>query len=270
MTRLTSTYGKPSAVLVAIVGSILGCAAEDPADACAPTDNGIGLSLCGAIDGKAVSYVPETVQSYLRGVSDVTFELIGLDGTWLYIWGGAGTWTDHDPHEVSGWLLRPPAGWASEGSWVCGGGGRITHHADESVDATLTELSVLPACGQDGGAASLQAEVIGGVIPFTQGGGCLIGFTVNGTRVRLLTPACPEEGVPLPLDSLRIVYRGAASEVTACIGSGASLTMLPAAADSSAAAKRFMVSIPSMSVGESCAPAVSGELGMKARWNPSP
>jgi hypothetical protein len=266
MTYLTSAYGSPSAVLAAIVGGILGCGAEDPADACTPTDNAIAFTLCGALDGKAVSYAPEGVQTYLRGVSDVTFEMIGLDGTWLYVWGGPGTWTDHEPREVSGWLLRPPAGWVNEGGWVCGGEGRMTYHTDESIDATLTEPSILPACGQEGGRASLDADVVGAVIPFPQGGGCLIGLTVDATRARLLTPACPEEGVPLPLDGLRIVYRGAASEVTACIGSGASLTMLPAADESSSGArKRLRISIPSMSAGESCAPAVSGALGMKVR-----
>jgi hypothetical protein len=108
--------------------------------------------------------------------------------------------------------------------------------------------------------------VWGGFEPFEDGVGCRIGFRTMDARVVIFTAACPGEGVPLPLDGLRIVNRFEASHATACIGRGASVTWLPDPTASSSA-KRLVVDIPSMSVPETCGPALSGALSLKVNWN---
>jgi hypothetical protein len=152
------------------------------------------------------------------------------------------------PRQVSGWLLRPPAGWAGEGEWICGQSGTITHHADDSLDATLGALSVIPRCN-GGGAGSLYADLFGGVIPFDLAPGCWIGFRANDTPMVILAAGCPQLGVPLPLDGARIVI-GQAPDTTACLGDGASVLLFP---DSSpTGGSHLIVDIPSMSAPQSC------------------
>jgi hypothetical protein len=95
-------------------------------------------------------------------------------------------------------------------------------------------------------------------------GGCEIHFKTNDARVTLLALACPQEGVPLSLDGLRIFERFEATDATACIGSGASVTWIPGAVASSPT-KHLIVDIPSLSAFETCRPTVSGELQVKVR-----
>jgi len=236
-------------------------AAVTPIAPCHPSDLPGDLSLCGVIDGRSVSYLPPSLQSYQRGMSPLFFQTMGPDGTWLEI-RGPGDWTDDEPHQVSGWWLRPPAGWAGAGVWLCGRAGTITHHQDESVDATLSKAGILPACGLGGGPLFLHAEVSGGVVPFAQGGGCTIGFMVDNRRVVFLAPACPQVGVPLSIEGLRIVSRAETTDETACTGAGATLTLL------GDAATRFLIDIPSLSQPETCSASLSGGLLMKSTRKP--
>jgi hypothetical protein len=222
----------------------------------------VDFSLCGTIGAKAVAYVPPYgVQTLARGVSQVSYEVYGLDEVWLDLWGDMQPWKDSDPRDVSGWLLRPPASWAGDEAWICGQSGTITHNADDSIDATLTMPAVLPHCSE-GGSASLHDDAFGGIAPFASGGACSIGYTIGGTHTFILTASCPQIGIPLALDGARIVI-GPNLDTTACVGSGATLMLLP---DTSAnGAHHVIVDIPSMSTPEPCdaSPPVEGELKMK-------
>jgi hypothetical protein len=234
---------------------------------CEPTDAAQAFSLCGQIAGRSVSYVPPFLEISARSVSMVTLEAYGPDGPWLAIWGAgpdAGRWTDEDPRPVAGWLLKPPSGWVPDASWFCGQAGTMTRHGDASIDATLSEPALLPACTGAGGPDSLQVDVNGGVVSLGGSAGCSIGFATNDARIMILAPACPQAGVALPLDGLRVVSRGAASYTTACIGVGASVTFIP---DPSTNKQRLIVDVPSMSAPETCGPTVGGELQMQLRWN---
>jgi hypothetical protein len=254
-------------VLVAIAGAACGCS-ERPLGSttgCEASDTTAAFSLCGAIAGKPVSYAPD-LQFYAHGNSALEYEVMAREGRpWLDIW-GTGSTSDHEPHPITGWLLRPPADWAADGTWFCGQGDTVTRHEDLSVDATLTAPSILPACGVAGGPDVLHVDIHGGISRFD--GGCMIGFSSitddARNRVIIFPPTCPELGVPLPLDGLRIVDHtettGAASAATRCVGAGASLTWVP---DDTTTASHFIVDIPSMSARETCAPPVSGELQMK-------
>jgi hypothetical protein len=202
-----------------------------------------------------------------RSLDTVGFDGGGTDDVWFSIW-GTDPWMDYDPHQISGWLLRPPASWIGAGTWICGQAGTITRHADHSVAATLSALSLLPACGEAGGSETLHADVIGGVAPLDStdaAGGCQIAFRANDTRVTLIVGACPQMGVPMPLDGARAVFGdafvpGDMPITTACLGAGAQLTRLP---DSLPDAAHLLIDVPSMSVPQSCAGTpVSGELGM--------
>jgi hypothetical protein len=228
---------------------------------CDPGDGTIAFALCGALGAKPVAYVPpDGVQSTGRWMSQVTYEVSGFDGVWLDIWGDAEPWKDSNPRDVAGWLLRPPAGWAGEGEWICGQSGTITHHADGSVEATLTAPAILPRC--NGGQGGLHADVFGGVIPFGAAAGCSIGYTLNGIRTLILAASCPQTGVPVPIDEARIVV-GQLPATTACAGAGATVTLLP---DTSAnGAQHLIVDIPSISTPKGCdaSTAVGGQLQMK-------
>jgi len=235
---------------------------------CQPGDLLIGFSLCGTVDGRPVSYVPQYLESYERGNSAVTFEGLGPDGGWLAAWGANEAWHDSAPRDVSGWLFKPPPGWFSAGTWACGQAGTITRHADDSLDATLTEPAILPACSGEGGPDSFHADLTGGILRYDQAGGCEIGFTnTDFKQMEILTDICPPIGVRLPLDGMRVVtrQRGATPSATVCIGPGASVTLLP---DSTASNSHLLVDIPSMSAPETCGPATSGELIMKVKPNP--
>lgn len=213
---------------------------------------GLPFFICGLVRGEAVSYTPPYgVQITGRGVSSVTYSVLGLDGVDLEIWGNGEAWTDSNPHPVAGWLLEPPPAFVTYGEWVCGGSGTITHNADDSVDATLTDLAIVPQC-TGGGSASLQADVYGGVLPFKLVPGCWIGFSTNDTSMAIITPSCPQAGVPLALDGMRIIV-GKTSDTTVCIGSGASLTLL--SDTSSTGGQHLVIDIPSMSPPQSCSTA---------------
>jgi hypothetical protein len=230
--------------------------------ACTPANVPSGFSLCGTLDGKSVLYAPPYLGYEVRALSEVDFGFLGTDGVWFDAW-GPGVWTDTDPHPLTGWLLRPPADWALGRGWVCGLGGTITHHGDKTTDATLDQPAILPACDLAGGPASFNADVTAGVISLPPGGGCDIGFNSNGELFEILAPTCPHAGAPLPLDGLRLVdkgARGATADATACIGTGATITAIPDVDASTV--DHLLVSIPSMTPLQPCAPAVSGELFM--------
>jgi len=225
--------------------------------------------LCGVVDGKSVRYIPPYgLDVDTRGREAVGFEGAGPDYVWFSIW-GTDPWRDNDPHQVSGWLLQPPASWVGPGAWICGQAGSITRHADDSIAATLSALSLLPACGEAGGQETLDADVIGGVAPLSAisaADGCEIGFRANDTAVTLIVPACPQMGVPLPLDGTRVVFGDASFPqdipvTSACLGAGAQLTLLPDALPQGAS--HLLINVPSMSVPAACAgtPA-SGQLDM--------
>jgi hypothetical protein len=271
-----------AAVLAAIAATALGCTARpltETADAggigaadagpepCEPGDQLIGFSLCGTIDGRPVSYAPEDLELYERGVSQVTFEGLGSDGGWIAVWGANVRWSGEDPYEVAGWLFKQPADRTGNPPWFCGQGQTITHHPDDSIDATLTEPARLPACTREGGPDSYQADLTGGILRYLQGGGCEIGFTNSDLRrLTLLTDVCPQIGERLPLDGMRVVthQRGETRDGTVCIGAGASVMVAP---DSTSTSAHLLVDIPSMSLPETCGPATSGELVMKVTAN---
>jgi hypothetical protein len=224
-----------------------------------PCGPGLPLSLCGVVGGQSVRYTPQYgFQATARSQQAVTYNVIGLDGVWLDIWGDMAPWTDSAPRQVSGWLLRPPAGWLGKGEWICGQSGTITHNADNSVAATLGALSVVPRCN-GGGSESLYADLFGGFIPFDIGPGCWIGFRANDTPMTLLTDSCPKLGVALPLDGARIV-RGEAPDTTACLGNGASLLLLPDT--SPTGGSHLIIDIPSMSAPQSCGSSSLPEDGL--------
>jgi len=220
------------------------------------------FSLCGGVAGKPVRYASPYFGYDARGLSEVDFEVLVTDGVWLEVW-GLGAWRDHDPHQVSGWLLRPPPDWAGRGAWVCGGAGTITNHADDSIDGNLGKLAILPACDASGGPQSLHVDLTAGLYTLPPGGGCQIAFSNNGTSFEILAPSCPHAGIPLALDGLRLVNRGSrgmTSDATACIGAGATVTSIPDVDASSVA--HIVIDIPSMSELEPCAPTTTGELLM--------
>jgi len=237
--------------------------ADDGAPAaCTPANPTGAFALCGVVAGKPVRYAPPYLAYDARGLSEVDFEVLLYDGVWMEVW-GLGAWRDHDPHQVSGWLLRPPADWAGRGAWICGREGTITHNADDSIDGNLGQLAILPACDSSGGPQSLHVDVTAGVYSLLSGGQCQLAFLNNGTSFEILTPSCPHVGVPLALDGLRLVNRGTrgmTSDATACIGAGATVTSVPDVDASSV--EHLVIDIPSMSALEPCAPATSGGLLM--------
>jgi hypothetical protein len=243
--------------LAALLGVAAGCSAGSSM-ACASADAPGGFSLCGVVGGLPVGFAPPYgLQMQGRGVSSVSYTALGLDGESLDIWGDAAAWQDSTPRQVSGWLLAPPTGWVADGDWICGTAGTITHQDDDSIDARLGALSIIPRCEGGTSGSSFDADLFGGVIQLALSPGCWIGFNANGTPMSLLTPTCPQTGVPLPLDGGRVVI-GERPETTACIGSGATLTLM---ADTSAnGGHHLVVDIPSMSVPQSCgAPTVPGD-----------
>src|SRR6187551_1361172 len=249
------THAQRMSIAAALVAVGCGGARRDN---CQPGDAGAtGFALCGTIDGESLAYVPSYLQWFARGVVPLGLEAMGPDGAWLRL-RGPGAWTDDNPHSLSSWFFRPQSGWANDGVWLCGQAGALTGFDEYSFDGALNEPSILPACGRQGGAESLHVEGEGSFTPFDGGGGCEIRFRTSDARVTLLAFACPEEGVPLPLDGLRLFERFEATDATACIGSGASVTWIPDAAASSPT-KHLIVDIPSLSASETCSPTVSGE-----------
>jgi hypothetical protein len=217
-----------------------------------------GFLLCGVVRSEPVGFAPPYgVQLTERALSSVIYSVIGLDGEWLDIWGDMAPWQDSNPRRVSGWLLQPPTGWVNDGDWICGTTGTITYHDDGSLDAKLGALAIVPRCDGSGSGTSLHADVFGGEIPFALAPGCWIDFNASGTPALLLTPTCPQTGVPLPLDGARIVV-GRAPDTTACVGNGATPTLMPDTSPNGA--QHLVVDIPSMTVPQSCGvPTVPGD-----------
>ena len=253
---------------MAIAGAAFGCSDRPlgSTTGCEPSAAVAGVSLCGAIAGKPLSYVG-AFEYYARSNSVQEFEVLASDGPWVDLWGPNST-SDHEPHPITGWLLRPPANWAGRGTWFCGEGDTVTRHEDLSVDGTLAAPSILPACSGAGGPGSLHIDIHGGITPLGPSGGCMVAFgsVTDGVRNRVMifTPECPGRNVSLALDGLRIVEHAqttdAVSATTRCVGAGAWLTWVP---DDTTTASHLIVDIPSMSAPEACAPPVSGALQMK-------
>jgi hypothetical protein len=241
-----------------------GDAASDAASLpCQLPDRTPELALCGGVPGATLSYASVFTQIWARDTKVVRFEVMGPEGLWASMWGGGG-WTVDEPNPLSGWLLWPRGVLPGAGLWLCGQTGTITLHPNSDIDVTLAGLALVPACTGAGGPESIQVDLQGGIIPFQNGGGCLIGFAANGTRNEILTTACPEVGVSFPLDGLRMIERGASSNATACIGNGATLTIVP---DPSSTAQHMLIDIPSLSEPEVCGPSAGGEVLMRVREN---
>jgi len=247
-----------------VVAAVAGCGGGS-SDACQPSDAGIGFSLCGTVDGQPLSYVPPSLQFSSRSQVPLGLGAAGPDGAWFDL-RGPGAWTDGDTHAISSWFFRPQWGWTNDGVWLCGQGGTVINHSSHEFEGTLRQPAILPACGRQGGPESLHVEVNAGITAFDDGGGCLIGFKANDMRVTLLAYACPQPGLSLPIDGLRMFAFTEATDATACIGAGATVTWV----DDGTSAAHLVVDIPSLSVPEACAPTVSGELRMKLAWYPTP
>jgi hypothetical protein len=225
---------------------------------CQPLDPAVELSFCGVIAGKPLQYT--AASTFLGvGVSTVDVEGAGPSSLLVDIW-GPGSWHgDYTPHPVSGWLVRPPEGWAAAGSWLCGRSGAIAHSADDAIDATLNEPAILPACDGQGGPASAHVELMEApLVPNDEDGGrCELGFLTGGARLLLRGVVCPQVNAPTSLDRLRVISLTTSGQTTACIGPGATITLLP---DSSATVSHIVIDIPSMSAPETCGPTVDGQL----------